>query len=347
MAQSFVRVKKISRRVMSRFLCILALLTLAVIPASARAWGVEWKLANEYFSSTLPAKGDDYFARLVQERTGGQLRFALFYGGTLGYKSREQLQAVASGKVTMADSFAGALGDADPVFLLSSLPLLTSTPADARRLFEVARGSYERAFAAHNQKLLFASPWPPAGIWAKRSVTSVAALGALTIRTYDRTSAEVMHGAGAQAVELSFNEVEQKLQAGDINAVLSSGDGGAGRKLWDYLDCFTEINYAIPLSLVTVNLGAWKALDPATQAIVLQAADETMAHQWQLMEGRVAENYQRMRENGMTIATEVPPEVRDALEKASAVAIEAWVKKMGDEGKVLLEKFRQGQTSGK
>jgi len=332
---------------MSAFHHVATLLMLVATTACAEAHAANWILANEYFSSTLPARGDDYFARLVQERTGGRLRFTLYYGGTLGYKSRDQLQAVATGKITMADSFAGALGDAEPVFLLSSLPLLTPSVADARRLFDVARPSYERAFARHNQKLLFASPWPAAGIWARQPATSMPALRALAIRTYDETSAEVLNGVGAQAVNLSFNEVSDKLKAGDINAVLSSGDGGVGRNLWEYLGCFTEINYAIPLSLVTVNLNAWNALDPETQDIVQKAADETMAHQWQEMEGRVAQNYKRMRENAMTIVTEVPDVVREALARASAIAIEDWAKKTGDEGRMLLEKFRAGKAEGK
>jgi TRAP-type C4-dicarboxylate transport system substrate-binding protein len=326
---------------------VIALLALAAAPVCVHAQAVTWRLANEYPASSLAGEGDAYFARLVEERTGGRLRIVVFYDSKLGYKSREQLPAVASGKIAMADSFAGTLGNADPIFLLSSLPLLTTSVADARRLFDVARDSYERALAKHNQKLLFASPWPPAGIWAKQPVASAAALRTLNIRTYDKTSAEVMNGAGAQAVNLSFNEVAQKLQAGDINAVLSSGDGGAGRKLWGYLGYFTEINYAIPLSLVTVNLDAWNALDQATRDIVQKAADETMARQRQQMEGRVNLNYERMRENGMTIVTAVPEDVMDALAKASAVAIGEWVNKMGDEGRVLLERFQEGRVQGK
>ncbi len=37
---------------------------------------------------------------------------------------------------------------------------------------------------------------------------------------------------------------------------------------------FTEINYAMPLSLTTVNIDAWNALDAATQQALLDAAAE-------------------------------------------------------------------------
>jgi TRAP-type C4-dicarboxylate transport system substrate-binding protein len=68
---------------------------------------------------------------------------------------------------------------------------------------------------------------------------------------------------------------------------------------------FTEINYAMPLSFTTVNLDAWNALDSATQKAVLEAAAETEARQWQALDGRIAKNYERMRENGMAITRTV------------------------------------------
>jgi hypothetical protein len=39
---------------------------------------------------------------------------------------------------------------------------------------------------------------------------------------------------GAKATLISFADTMPKLVDGSINAVLSSGDGGIGRKLWDF-----------------------------------------------------------------------------------------------------------------
>src|SRR2546428_13827934 len=116
-----------------------------------------------------------------------------------------------------------------------------------------------------------------------------------------------MNALGATASLVSFADLPAKLKSGEIDAVLSSGDGGAGRKLWEYLPHFTEINYAMPLSLTTVNLDAWNALDSATQNAVLEAAAETETRQWQALDGRIAKNYERMRENGMAITRTVSP----------------------------------------
>jgi TRAP-type C4-dicarboxylate transport system substrate-binding protein len=143
----------------------------------------------------------------------------------LGYKSRDQLLAVASDKVTMANSFGGAIGAIDPIFALSSLPLVATSLAESRALFDIAWPLYEAAFTRQNQVLLFVTSWPASGLWAQKSVTSFADVAKLSDRTSDKTGVEVFSRLGAQAKLVSFTDVAPLLAWGDINAVLSSGDG--------------------------------------------------------------------------------------------------------------------------
>jgi len=314
------------------------------LPAFAEAPVAHWQLAEEYPVSSLPGEGDVYFATTVAEKAAGKLTIEPLHDAKSGFKSREQLGAVAEGKVAMADTFAGALGDENAFFLLSSLPFLATSTADAHRLYELAKPHYEALFKARNQKLLYSTPWPPSGIWAKVPVQTPAAVAKLKIRTYDRTGTELMTALGATASVVSFADLPPALHASVIDAVLSSGDGGAARRLWEALPYFTEINYAMPLSLATVNLDAWNALDAATRKAVLEAAAETEARQWKAMEGRVAKNYERMRENGMTITTKISPELQARFQEAAQAAIARWEEKSGPEGRALIERYRKGAT---
>jgi TRAP-type transport system periplasmic protein len=310
--------------------------------ANAQAPAARWVLADEYPVTSLPGEGDVFFAKAVAEKAGGKLAIEPQHDAKSGFKSREQMKAVAEGKVAMANSFAGALGDENAFFLLSSLPFLAANTGEARRLYELAKPRYEALFKAGNQKLLYSTPWPPSGIWAKIPADTPAAVASLKIRTYDKTGTELMKALGATASVVSFADLPAALHASVIDAVLSSGDGGAGRKLWEVLPNFTEINYAVPLSLATVNLDAWNALDAATQKAVLEAAAETEARQWQAMEGRVAKNYERMRENGMTITTKISPALAAKFKEAAQAVIADWEAKSGPEGREVLERFRKG-----
>jgi TRAP-type C4-dicarboxylate transport system substrate-binding protein len=295
-----------------------------------------WALANEYPSTSLPGEGDALFAKLVAGKTRGAIVITPEPDARLGYKSREQLKAVAEGKVAMADSFGGALADDEPVFGLASLPFVAADVAAARALYDAARPAYEAAFARHNQKLLYATPWPPSGLWTKGPVATTEAIARLQVRTYDRTGTDLFKRLGATAGVVSFADLPAKLLSGEIDAVLSSGDGGAGRKLWEHLPHFTAINYAIPLSFTTVNRDQWNALDDATRAALAAAAAETEARQWKALEGRLEQNYARMRENGMTIAPGAAPQVRAALRAAARASIDEWAAKAGPEAAALV-----------
>jgi len=68
------------------------------------------------------------------------------------------------------------------------------------------------------------------------------------------------------------------------------------------------------------------------------AAAETEARQWKALEGRLAQNYARMRENGMTIATEIAPALRTRLREAARAAADDWAAKAGPEGAALLRR---------
>ncbi len=307
--------------------------------AQAHPHGEQWALANEYPATSLTAEGDAFFAQSVADATKGKLSIIVMPNAKLGYKSREQLKAVAEGKVAMADSFGGALGDEHPLFGLSSLPFVVSGVAQARALYVAARPAYERAFAQHNQKLLYATPWPPTGLWSKRQATSVEAVAKLRVRTYDKAGTELFERIAAAASVVSFADLPPRLEAGDIDAVLSSGDGGAGRELWDALPHFSEINYAIPLSFATVNLDKWRKLDASTRRAVESAAEATEARQWVAVERRVFENYQRMRVHDMSIhpADEIDADLVAKIREAARAAVDEWAARAGPEGRALLD----------
>jgi TRAP-type C4-dicarboxylate transport system substrate-binding protein len=323
---------------MNRTCLFLAALLAAAAPVFAHDHAEEWTLANEYPATSLPGEGDEFFSKLVRDRTQGHISIVTMPDAKLGYKSREQLKAVAEGRTAMADSFGGALGDDEAIFAFSSLPFIAADAREARAFYDAARPAYEAAFARHNQKLLYTTPWPASGLWTRAAANSPEAIAKLRLRTYDKTGTEVFRQLGATAAVVSFADLPAKIASGDIDAVLSSGDGGAGRKLWENLPRFTEINYAMPLSFTTVNLDKWKALDEPTRKGIEDAAAATELRQWKALEGRLAQNYARMRENGMTIDTDVSPALRSRLREAARSAVEDWARRVGPEGRALLER---------
>jgi TRAP-type transport system periplasmic protein len=320
-----------------RGLLIALMALLAHVPAQAQT---RWEIATEYPANAMPGEGIALFAKLVTERSGGRLTITPSFDAAKGIKSADMVAAVQARRIQAGDAFGGALGPVHPLLSLSSLPFLVATLDDAARLAEISRPAYARVFGSLGQRLLYTTPWPASGIWSKAALTSEADVSQLSIRTYDATSSTVFSAAGAKALNISFADAMAKLKDGTVDAVLSSGDGGAGRRLWDFTPHFTAVNYALPLSFATLNSGEYEALPRDLQRVVDDAAAETERRQWTAIRTRLEENYARMRANGVTISDPAPADVTEALTRASQAAIAEWRRQAGQEGEAILAAFR-------
>ena len=325
-----------------RILSLLATAFLLLHPGAIHAQTV-WDMPTEYPANAMPGVGLTAFAKHVTELSAGKIAIKPSFDAASGIKSPAMLAAIAEGRVQAGDAFAGSLEAEDPIFALPSLPFLVTSTADAKRLADIARPHLAAALQKKGLRLLYLTPWPPSGIWSKTSLTSPPDLAGLSIRTYDRISTEVFLNAGAKAASISFADTMPKLVDGSINAVLSSGDGGAGRKLWEYLPCFSEITYSLPLSIASVNQAAYNGLSADTRAAVDAASRQTESDLWLALSTRLEENYQRMRQNGVAIDSNPEPLIVEALRTGAAAAQRAWCTRSGPICAEILDAFKAGK----
>jgi TRAP-type C4-dicarboxylate transport system substrate-binding protein len=321
---------------------MLAGAVLVLQPAAIRAETV-WDMPTEYPANAMPGVGLSAFAKHVAELSAGKLTIKPSFDAASGIKSAGMLAAIADGRVQAGDAFAGALEAEDPIFALPSLPFLVTSIADARRLADIARPHLAAVLEKKGLRLLYLTPWPPSGIWSKTPLKSASDLPGLSIRTYDKTSTEVFSGVGARAALISFSDTMPKLVDGSLNAVLSSGDGGAGRKLWDYLPFFSEITYSLPLSIAAVNKSAYDGLSADQRTAVDAGSRQTETELWLALSTRLQENYARMRQNGVTIDSNPAPAIVEALRSGAVTAQQAWCGKSGPLCAEILDAFKAGK----
>jgi TRAP-type C4-dicarboxylate transport system substrate-binding protein len=305
--------------------------------ATAVVAQVSWQMATEYPQSSISGIGLASFGRRVSARTNGFVTTANAFDNALKIGSGEMLRAAQEQRIAGADAFAGPLEASDAIFGLASLPFVAQSFEAARAINATARPLYAKALAAHGLKLLYVTIWPATGLWTDRPLRGIDDLGTLAVRTYDYNSAQVMRAVGAVAEYLPFNEALVKVRNHQLNAILTSGDGGAGRTLWDDLRYFTPINYAIPISIAFVRLDAFEALPNEVRDEVMQAAEETETSQFELLANRTAENYAQMRSHGVTIADPVPAALIAALKQGAALPIAAWKAKVPAEAVAIVD----------
>jgi TRAP-type C4-dicarboxylate transport system substrate-binding protein len=294
-------------------------------------------MTTEYPENNISGIGLITFAKLVAERTNGFVTAAPAFDNELKITSSEMPHAALDGRIAGGDAFAGALSSFDAIFGLPTLPFVVQSIEVARATNIRARPLYEKALAAQGLKLLYLTIWPSTGLWSDRPLAGVDDLPTLAMRTYDNSSTEIMRAAGANAQFLPMDAAIAGLKEHRLNAFLTSGDGGAGRKLWDFLPYFTPINYAMPVSLTFVRTELFEALPQATQSQVLAAAAETEQRQFDLLAHRTSENYARMLANGVHIADTAPPSVIEALRKAASSPVAAWKGRAGIDGAGIVD----------
>lgn len=308
----------------SHMLVSVALSTAVLAPC---AWAqTTLQLINEYPATSITAAADRQFAQTVNEQSQGKIQIETLQEKQNPYKGVDQVDAISTGKTQMGTLFGGILGNKDSLFLLSSLPFAAKDFKQAHALYTCAEPALQDRVKALGAHLLYVTPWPPSGIWSVAPLADDADVKALKIRTYDATSKAVFERLGAQSVELPYSALAEKLAAGEVNAVLTSGDGGAGRKLWDHLPNFTAVSYSIPLSYTIINQKTWNQLSPDQQAILTQAAEKVAAASWAGVEQRIEQNYGRMRENKMTLNTAPSSSIMQTLKKAGDEETQAWLK---------------------
>ncbi|ASM75623.1 solute-binding protein (plasmid) [Pseudosulfitobacter pseudonitzschiae] len=296
-------------------------------------------MTNEYEPNSIHGQGDQFFADKVAELSGNDVIITLHLGGALGFKSKDNLDAVADGVVPIADTLGGVLAGSDPIFLVSSLPFMAANVEEARELYLAAKPAYAAFFEKNGQILLYASPWPPSGLWAQKPVDTPSALSGLKMRTYDANGTRTLIEAGASPIQLSWADVVPQLATGGIEGVLTSAEGGVNAKFWEHLSHFTEINYALPLNFVHMNRDAFDDLDEAGRTAILEAAAAADARNWEALGARVEGNYASLKENGVVIAEEISPELQAHLGAAASAVIAEWRKKTGEAGEAILSSY--------
>lgn len=309
-----------------------------VMLASGAQSQVMLDLSSEIPPASMHAQMADFFVAAVAEESGGEVIITAHHGGALGLRGADHFDAVGDGAVDLATSFGGGWVGIEPVFLVSSLPFLAPSLEENRALYEASRPFYEPAFAANNQVMLFATPWPATGFFANKPLNSVEAMANVRIRSYDAPSTTTMRDIGASPLQLTWADTMPQLNAGALDAVMTSADAGVAAKLWEQQSHFTEVNYAMPLQFVHMNRDAYDSLSEDQRAALHRAAERTVDHAWGVLEARVANNYETLAAEGVTIVTELAPGFLEALQAAAQSSIDDWVARF-PAGQELLDSY--------
>ena len=277
------------------------LLILISFSCSVSAKTIEWDLPTAWAATNFQSKCLKIFADEVYERTDGQLKINIHYGGALGYKGPEMLSVVRDGLVPIGDVLKNAQTGEEKFFGITSLPFLAPGVVELRMLEFYTRPIEDKLAEKHNQKILYQVPWPSRNIYTKKEIKTLEDLKGLKIRTVSKEDSDLLSALGASPIQMPWGEVVTSLATGVIDGVGTSSASGVDGKFWEFTGFASRWNWQCSEDMVNVNLDAWNSLSPELQEIVETTAKELEPQFWKIAVEENKEKEQILRENGIKV----------------------------------------------
>jgi TRAP-type C4-dicarboxylate transport system substrate-binding protein len=324
---------------MTRLSLSLAGALLLSAPALAQT---KWNLPAAYPPDNFHTENLNAFSKEVSDATGGKLQITVHANASL-FKAPEIKRAVQTGQAQAGEVLMSLHENEDPVYGLDVVPFLATSFDQSKKLWDVQRPAVEKKLAGQGLMLLFAVPWPPQGIFAKKDINTVEDLKGVKWRAYNVGTSRIAEIVGAQPVTVQAADLPQALATGVVTTFMTSGATGYDAKVWESLSHFYDTQAWIPKNMTFVNKAAFDALDKPAQEAILKAARSAEQRGWQLAQEKTKWYTDQIASKGMKV---LPPgaELKSGLQKVGEQLTQDWLKKAGSDGQAIVDAYKKAGT---
>jgi TRAP-type C4-dicarboxylate transport system substrate-binding protein len=309
---------------------------LAVQPASAQT---KWNLPAAYPADNPHSVNLAMFAKDVATVTGGKLEITVHPGASL-FKAPDIKRAVQTGQAQIGEVLISLHENEDPIFGVDVIPFLVTSYPESKKLWLASKPAIEKKLAAQGLMVLFAVPWAPQGIYAKKDINTVDDMKGLKWRAYNVGTARIGELVGAQVVTVQAAELAQALATGVVNSFITSAATGYDSKAWESMTHFYDTQAWIPKNITFVNKAAFDALDKPTQAALLKAAAAAEERGWKMWQEKSGWYLDQLKAHGMKVLPPSPA-LEAGLKKVGDQLTADWLKKAGPDGQAVLAAYKK------
>lgn len=322
---------------MFRSLCVAVCALL--MSASVSFAAVTLKLGHIAEPENPYGQGADHFAKLVKERTNGEVIVQVYPSSQLG-NQRDLVEGLSFGTVDMTLTGTAVLGNFIPEVSVFDLPFIFRDVPHAYKALDTV--GMELCKKGEERGMITLAIWEN-GIRHmtnnKRPVRTPEDMKGLKIRVMEQpVYIQMMEALGASPTPMAMSELYTALQKGVIDGQENPLAHIATKRFYEvqkYISLTGHTYASEPLLISTI---AWKKLSPEQQAIVRQAAEDTRDWQRQLcrdLEGKFLK----------TILDSGKSEVNEDVDKAGFAAAtksvqDNYAKRFGDANIKAIEAIR-------
>ncbi|CAN7684524.1 TRAP transporter substrate-binding protein [Pararhizobium sp. LjRoot238] len=299
----------------------------------------QWVLPSAYPPANYHVQNLTQFAADVEAASKGELKITVHPSAAL-FKAPDIKRAVQTGQAQAGEVLMSLHENENPIFGIDVVPFLATSFDQSKKLWAASKETVAAALDAQGLKLLYATPWPPQGIFTKKELASVADMNGLKWRAYNVGTSRIAELVGAQPVTIQAAELPQALATGVVDGLMTSSATGVDSKIWESLTHYYDTQAWIPKNVIFVNKASFEALDPTVQTAVLDAAAAAETRGWELAAEKTAGYMGQLKSNRMTVGAPGDA-LKSGLTEIGAKLTEDWLAKAGSEGAAVLDAYKK------
>lgn len=316
--------------------CVISVVMALMVAAAAFAGQAEaattLRLGHVVADNSSLDKGLDYFAKLVSDKSGGELKIQVFPNSSLGDNTAmmEQLQF---GSLDMMAPSVAALSGFTPSTAIFDLPYLFKNEAAAEEVLDGPLGdTVGKALEPQGFYLLGWMTQSWRHLTCNKEVTKPADVAGIKIRTMDsKYHMAHFNTLGASAIPMAMSELYTALQQGTIDAQENPYTNIVNSRFYEVQKYVVETGHIYDACPLIISTLTWKRLDDNQKKIIKEAAAEAV--NWERKEVKKDDDLfrEQVKKSGTTVIV-LTPEQRAEFRKAAQPVYDDFVKEQGQAG---------------
>ena len=309
---------------------ILAAIGAVLIGSSvAMAAPVTLKLGHIAEPDNVYGQGADYFAKLVKERSNGEIDIQVYPSSQLG-NQRDLVEGLGLGTVDMTLTGTAVMGNFVPEMAVFDLPFIFRDVNHAYKALDTV--GMDMAKKGEGRGMITLAIWENGVRHMTNNAHPIkepADMKGLKFRVMEQpVYIEMMKSLGASPTPMAMSELYTALQKGVIDGQENPLGHIATKRFNEVQKYLSLTGHTYAAEPLLVSTMAWNKLTPEQQELVRQAAIDARDWQRQLCRDMEGKFLQQIKDAGTTAVNEDVD--KEAFAKATRPVWDVYAKRFGD-----------------
>jgi tripartite ATP-independent transporter DctP family solute receptor len=245
-----------------------------------------------------------YMGELIKERTAGRYSVEVYHSAQLG-EEKDTIEQTQTGVIDLNRVSMGPFNGIVPETAVPSLPYMFRSVDQMRHVMDGPIGDeILKAFETHDLVgLAFYDSGARSFYNTKKDITSIADLKGMKFRVIQSdVFVDMVNALGANATPMAYGEVYSALETGVIDGAENNWPSFESAKHYEVAKHYTVDQHQIVPEVLVMAKPSWDKLSPEDQAIVKQAAKDSVVKMRELWDAQEKKSREIVEQAGVKVS---------------------------------------------